>query len=402
MASPARLEPATHSLGICGSQFQPVAALIPEYHDSTRGLTNNPLGVGSGVSRFWYVKCAAISEAQASCALPLGNTEDPGRGFRLAGVALSVMAMVYPFFVPALGLTALLCALLWAKSRGWKSMLRGMGWLGIWSGPPIMYWVLLPYLDPEYARFAALNHIGLFSISVTLVSGGLGAGAIIGIPWLLRGNAHQQMLACFAAAFVVTLNLPAQPWRAHLFNLSPVLIIATLAAWWPTFLRLPRIPRWILVAGFLAIAIVSVPHYMKLKVASLVKFAPPQYISTADVAAIQWIADQRGTDVVLARPDLSPLVAARGHHRVVVGHWLWTHQYERRLVEVEAVFEKGADPRSLISLIKHEQVAWVLIDGDRGVPAWAAGVDPAARFDQTLIFRADRLLEHLEGRSGAS
>src|SRR6202035_2771085 len=33
-------------------------------------------------------------------ALPLGNMEHPGRGLRLAGVALFVMAMVYPFYVP--------------------------------------------------------------------------------------------------------------------------------------------------------------------------------------------------------------------------------------------------------------------------------------------------------------
>src|SRR5262249_47349345 len=39
-------------------------------------------------------------------ALPLGNAEDPGRGFRLAAIPLSVMTMVYPFFVPTLGLTA--------------------------------------------------------------------------------------------------------------------------------------------------------------------------------------------------------------------------------------------------------------------------------------------------------
>src|SRR5262249_11774182 len=134
-------------------------------------------------------------------ALPLGNAEDPGRGFRLAAIPLSVMTMVYPFFVPTLGLTAIFCALLWAKGRGWKSMLKGIGWLGVWCGPPIVYWALLPYLDSEYARVAALNHTGLFSIPVTLVNLGLGAGAIIGIPWLFRGNAYQQMLACFTAAF---------------------------------------------------------------------------------------------------------------------------------------------------------------------------------------------------------
>ena len=352
------------------------------------GYEATPTFIGAVNGAYIYLLLATL----VLVVLPMGNNEDPGRGFRRAGVALSAVAMVYPFYVPTLGLTVLFCALLWGRTRGWKSMLKGMVWLGMWSGPPMMYWAILPYLDPEFAR--GYFPLPLFSIPVTLVSMGLGAGAIIGIPWLLRGNAYQQMLACFAAAFVIAINLPVQPWRAHLLQLSPVLIIATLAVWWPKFLRLGRGPRWILVAGFLVAAIVSVPRYIKPEVTTLVEFAPPQYISTGDVAAIQWIADQQGTDVVLARPDLSLFVAARGHHRVVGGHWSWTYQYERRLAEVEAVFENGADPRSLI---KHEQVAWVLIDGDRGVPAWAAGVDPAARFDQTLILQADRLLEHLDG-----
>jgi hypothetical protein len=342
------------------------------------GTDATPTFIGAVQGAYIYLLLATL----VLVVLPMGNNEDPGRGFRRAGVALSVMAMVYPYYVPTLGLTVLFCALLWGRTRGWKSMLKGMVWLGMWSGPPMMYWAMLPYLDPEYARgFAVVNPLPLFSIPVTLVSIGLGAGAIIGIPWLLRGNAYQQMLACFAAAFVVALNLPVHPWRAHLFHLGPVLIIATLAVWWPKFLRLGRGPRWILVAGFLVAAIGCGSRYIALEIPGLLRFAPPQYISTADVAAIQWIADQRRTDVVLARPDLSLFVAARGHHRVVVGHWSWTHQYEKRLVEVEAVFENGADPRSLISLIEHEQVAWVLIDGDRGVPAWAVGVDPAARFD---------------------
>jgi hypothetical protein len=368
-------------------------------HKNTRlveliGGDATPTFIGDVNGAYIYLPLAIL----VLIALPLGNAEDPGRGLRLAAVPLSVTAMVYPFFVPTLGLTAILCALLWAKSRGWKSMLKGIGWLGIWSGPPIMYWALLPHLDPEYGRFAAANHLerlralGSFSVPVILVSIGLGSGAIIGIPRLFRGNAYQQVLACFAAAFVIALNVPVHPWRMHLFNLSPVLIIATLAAWWPILLWLRRGLRWILAAGFLLAATISVPYYTSHKVARLVQFSPPLYISTGDLAAIQWIADQPGTDVVLARSDLSPLVAARGHHRVVVGHWLWTHQYERRRLEVDAIFEDGADPRSLL---KHEEVAWVLVDGDRGVPTWAAGVDPAARFDQTLIIRADRLLEYL-------
>ena len=62
-------------------------------------------------------------------ALPLYSSSDATRGFRTAAVLLAVVAVVYPFFVPTLGLTAVLCALVWAKSRGWWTMLRGMGWL---------------------------------------------------------------------------------------------------------------------------------------------------------------------------------------------------------------------------------------------------------------------------------
>ena len=325
-------------------------------------------------------------------ALPLGGAADAARGFRVAGVLLSVLAVVYPFFCPILGLTAVLCALLWARSRGCRSMLTGIGWLGLWSGLPMAYWLVLPRFDAEYARFAAANVQGLFSIPVILVSLGLSAGAIIGIPRLLRGNTYQQMLACFSVAFCTALYIPAHPFRQHLFILSPVLVIAALAAWWPIFLRLRRFPRWILASTLLAAATISAPYYGVRNLKSLVSFAPPAYITSGNVAAIHWIAEQPGTEVVLARWDLSPLVASRGHHRVVVAHPLWTIQFKRRRAEVVTIFENGADPRSLL---QQEQVAWVLIDEDRGVPAWAAGVKPVVRFDGTVVLRADQLLEHL-------
>jgi hypothetical protein len=228
---------------------------------------------------------------------------------------------------------------------------------------------------------------------MTLVSLGLGSGAIIGIPRLLRANAYQQMLACFAVAFIVALYVPAHPWRSHIFYLSPVLVIGALAAWWPVLLRLHRGLRWILVGGLLAAAMISTPYYYARNIRGLTHFERPAYLTSGDVAAIQWIAEQPGTDVVLARADLSPWVASRGHHRVVVGNAYWTREYRRRRAEVEAIFEGGADPRPLL---RAERVTWVLIDEDRGAPAWARGVEPAVRFDQTVVLRADRLLAHLE------
>jgi hypothetical protein len=381
-------------IALLAGSFAPLAhgavivGLIHRNIATVRSVGGNatPIFAGPGL----YLLLAVVVLA----ALPTGHTQDPARGFRLAGIALFALAAVYPFFIPTLWLTAGLCAVLWIRRWGWRQMLRGLGWLGILSGLPMLYWAMLPRVDSEYAHFAAGNVQPLFTPVVTLVSLGLGSGAIIGIPRLLRANAYQQMLACFAAAFIVALYVPAHPWRSHIFYLSPVLVIAALAAWWPVLLRLRRGLRWILAGGLLAAATISIPYYYARNVSGLAHLAPPTYLTSGDVAAIRWIADQPGTDVVLARWDLSPWIASRGHHRVVVGNYLWTHEYRRRRAEVQAIFEDGADPRPLL---RAEQVAWVIIDEDRGKPAWAQGVQPAARFDQTVVLRADRLLEHLEG-----
>ena len=325
--------------------------------------------------------------------IPVQDPQDAARGFRHASVALFGIALIYPYLVPILLLTGVLCAALWAKDRGWKSMLKGIVWLVICSGLPMTYWALLPRIDVEYARISAANYAPLFSIPFVFVNLGLSIGAIVGIPRLLRGNAYQQMLACFTAAFVLALYFPAQPWRPHLFLFTPVLAIAAFAAWSPIFLRLRAWPRWIVIGSLFTAAMISTPWYFYWKIKDMVRFAPPTYITAGDDAAIQWIANKPGNEVVLARADLSPFVASRGHHRVLVGHYLWTHEYRRRRAEVDAVFENGLDPRSLLTT---EKIAWVLIDGDRGVPAWATGVEPAARFDQTVVLRADQLIQHLE------
>jgi len=325
-------------------------------------------------------------------AVPSYTAADAARGFRAAAVLLSIVAVTYPFFVPTLGLTAVLCALVWAKSRGWWPMLRGIGWLMLWSVLPLTYWFVLPHVDAEYARFAAKNVTGFFSIPVILVNLGLSAGAVVGIPRLLRGNPYQQMLACCTVAFCVALYTPSHPCRVHLFLLSPVLVIAALAAWCPVLMRLRRFTRWILASSLLGAASLGAAYHHKEILECLLDFAPMAYITNGDVAAMQWIGEQQGTEVVLARCDLSPFVASRGHHRVVVGHPLWTAQYKRRRAEVARIFENGADPRSLL---EEEHVAWILIDEERGVPAWAAGVKPAVRFDRTVVLRADQLLEHL-------
>jgi hypothetical protein len=324
-------------------------------------------------------------------ALP-SNTQNPGSGFRRAAIALCPLAAIYPFFIPTLWLTAGFSALLWSATYGWKRILRGLSWLVFFSGISMSYWAVLPLIDTEYARFAHSNWVPLLSLPCALVSIGLGLGAIIGLPRLLRGNNYQQMLASFTLAFITALYVPAHPWRSHIFNLSPVLIIATFAAWSPVLLQLGR-RHWIVAGSFLVAVTLNNLYYYARNVRGLLNFGPPTYLTTGDLAAIQWISSRPGIDVVLARSDLSPWVASRGHHRVIVGHYLWTHEYRRRRAEVDAIFDIGANPQPLI---RKDHVRWVLIDGDRGVPIWARGIRPAVRFDRTIILSADDLFVRSE------
>jgi hypothetical protein len=319
-------------------------------------------------------------------ALP-ANSQDPSRGFRRAALALCPLAAIYPFFVPTLWLTAVFSALVRAATCGWRRIFPGLSWLFFFSGIPMLYWAVLPRIDSEYARFAGSNWSPLLSLPCVLVTVGLGLGAIVGLPRLLRGNSYQQMLACFTLAFMTALYVPAHPWRSHIFYLSPVLIIAAFAAWSPGMLEFSR-RHWILAGSVLMAITASNLYYYARNVRGLFTFGPPTYLTTGDMAAIRWVAACPETDVVLARWDLSPWVASRGHHRVIVGHFLWTHEYRRRRAVVERIFNIGADPRPLI---RRDHVKWILIDGDRGVPSWAQGVSPAVRFDRTFVLRADDL-----------
>ena len=101
--------------------------------------------------------------------IPVQDPQDAARGFRHASVGLFGIALIYPYLVPILLLTGVLCAALWAKDRGWKSMLKGIVWLVICSGLPMTYWALLPRIDVEYARISAANYAPLFSIPFVFV-----------------------------------------------------------------------------------------------------------------------------------------------------------------------------------------------------------------------------------------
>jgi hypothetical protein len=324
--------------------------------------------------------------------LSSGNVEELNGAIRWTGVAMFVALAVYPFFGPALGLTTGLYMVLCARRHGWRTTIRPLAWIGACAVLPAAYWLLLPRVDPEFAHFQSINRTPLFSPAAVVLNFGLASGALLGLPRLLRGNRTQQVLGCFTIAVMVALFTPDHPWRSHLYYLSPVLVIAALAAWWPVVGRLRGAWRWLVVAALLPPSLGGDPYYYTRYLSALTSAGPPVFMPYGDQEAIRWLGQQTDDGVVLAPAYVSPWVAARTQHHVLVGHGLWTHDYYRRLDELRRVFDEGADPAPVM---RQENIGWILITTQTPAPAWADGIEPAVRFGATRVLQADALLQHV-------
>jgi hypothetical protein len=374
-------------VALLAGSFQPLVLFIHRLgvpgwsHVSGVGGGTSPLSAGA-----WpYLPLAVL----VLVLLARVDPARPGQAFRRAALALFLEALIYPFFVPALWLTGALWAFLVARVSGRRSVLTGFAWFTASAAAPMVYYALvLPRVDPEFERFSRLNHVPVLGVGGILTSLGLGLAALVGLPRLLRGNDGQRVLACFTIAAVVAFCLPRHPDRSHILYLNPLLVLAAFAAWWPV-LRMHRPGRWHVLAGVAtAGALVAAPYYYRPQVESLTPQAPPIFLDEGQRAAFAWLGRRHDDGVVLARSDISPWVAAKANHRVLVGHYLWTHDWEQRGREVDAIFDAGVDP---LPVIRRFGVTWVLIDGERGVPAWIRGARPVARLGKTEIFSARAL-----------
>jgi hypothetical protein len=373
-------------VALLAGSFQPLVLYAHDLglrgwsHLSGVGVDNSPPSAGT-----WLILPLAV----LTLVFLARPARDPTSGFRRAGVALAVETAVYPFLAPALWLTGAFYALLLTRRIGWRRVLPGVTWFTVLPLAPLLYYaVVLPSVDPEFDRFSRLNYVPIFGLGGLLTSLGLGVATLIGLPRLLRGNEAQRVLGCAAVAVVVALYLPRHPDRSHVLYLGPILVIGAFAAWWPE-LRARPLGRWHLLAAVaVAAALVSAPYYYRFRIEALADRAAPAFLTAGDRAAFSWLARQHDGGVVLARTDIGPWVAARGRHRVIAGHYLWTHDWDERRREVDAVFERGADPRPLI---RRFGVTWVVVDTERGTPRWARGIAPDRSFDSTIVLAARQL-----------
>jgi hypothetical protein len=319
------------------------------------------------------------------------------KGFALAGIALAATAAVYPFYAPTLGVVTVVCLVLWRGSLGRERTTRAALWALVPAIPPFAYYALLPKIDSEFAHFQALNHQPIFSLKVLLLSFGVGLIALAGVPRLFRGGHIQQMFGVLAVTVLFFLFIPQTPWRSHLLHFSPFLVIGAFAAWEPVFERLGERRRRIgvlVVIGCMIAGAAATPYYLWKMAHTEAQAEAPQFITSGEHDAITWLAERSGNDTVLAPSNVSPWVAAWASKRVVVGHFLWTHNYDANRRNVDAIYA-GVDPSRLI---RQFGVKWILVD-TTSLPTWAHGLQPAAHFSGAEILDSAAVLATHERRS---
>jgi hypothetical protein len=141
------------------------------------------------------------------------------------------------------------------------------------------------------------------------------------------------------------------------------------------------------IAGCLLLSATAAPYYFWKIGRVESQTQPPEFLSTGDDKAIAWLAGQPGSDTVLAPSDVSPWVAAWAAKRVVVGHFLWTHDFKANRQAVDAVYG-GANPAPLI---KKLGIRWIIVHTDAR-PRWAQGVAPVATFPGSAVLDASTIL----------
>jgi hypothetical protein len=361
-------------LALVAGTYAPLLRLTPFQYRG--GGEATPVFAG----QFLFLAVAVLAVVALSSEPSRG---DPVQPFRRAGLVLLFLGAIYPFFVPVLCIAGGLFALFRARVLGRRTVIRATAWLIGLSALPMLYYAVLPHIDADFGHFASGNYLPILSPVEVVVNLGLGLGAYLGLRRLLAGSRAAQAIGCVAIALAVSLYTPRYPWRSHLFYLVPILVVGAGVAWWPQLRRWPAIARYSIVVAVIA-SIASLPYYYRSNVTGVLDVRAPAYLTIGDVQAIQWLAHHDGDDVVLARSDVSPWIAAWARHRVLVGHYLWTYDYAQRKAEVDRVFA-GRDPATLITQF---DVRWILIDANRPVPSWARGVAPVKRFGTAVILRA--------------
>ena len=239
--------------------------------------------------------------------------------------------------------------------------------MGISQMPIVAYdlWVLRT--QPVFAGWSAQNvtlspplRVYLWGYGLLLVLGVVGL-----VVWARRGGQGLAFPAIWIVLVAVLIHLPWNLQRRFLEGVQvPLGLLAGIGLAEGLFPEpggqsLSR-PRWLAMAMLVALAAMSnlyltVGHTFAVATRDSRLYWPAEVL-----AGIDWLGEHtQPEDTVLSSFEAGNLIPARIGHRVVLGHWMETVEYERKKAEVARFFAADTPDRERVALLEQYGVAYL-------------------------------------------
>jgi len=344
--------------------------------------------------------CAAISLLLAIYLLLLRRPEGPSPGEgALAVLASLALGAIHPY---ALLLADLLPVLYWAaeglrtRRVAWRG-LAAVAAMGIAQSPLLAYDLWVFRTQPVFAAWSAQNvtlspplRVYLFGYGVLLALGGVGSAV-----WA-RGERRGLAFLLLWIGLVATLShLPWNLQRRFLEGVQvPLGVLAGVGlaeGLWPPGRGQAR-RRWLAQATVVVLAATS-NLYLTAALTLAAGRSPGPFWPADVLAGVDWLGENTSwEETVLAGFEVGNLIPARIGHRVVLGHWMETVDYEGKQAAVDRFFSSATPEEERLALLSGWEVGWVFYGPEERAlgdfdPAESAYLEPAFRRGEATVYR---------------
>ena len=269
------------------------------------------------------------------------------------------------------------------RALGWRAIPWRLVWMGVivvgLSAPAGLYSFLLTQLDPIWRQvLSQFGNADVYSPMPWAVWALMGPTFLLALAqqvraglFRLRGLDDKALFlkAWFWANFAL-LYLPTDyqikmlnGWQVPTAILATQFVFDVIVPWLGR--RASTLRAWAPQMAALALLAVVVPTNLYLfawRFIDLGRHTYPYYLSTDEVAALEWLRDNgTGDDVVLASLAVGQYVPALSGERAVLAHWAQTVAYFDKRDEVTAFYAADTTPAVRQALLDKYNVHYVIV-----------------------------------------
>ena len=350
----------------------------------------------------------AVALLLSTFVLLLGLVEESGkRAFPLKDVGLLILyscglGLIHPHMLLLADLVPVLY-LVWRTATERRLPVRFLLaclTMGLGQVPLLLYDYVVFTTHPVFRAWAAQN----LTLSPPPVYYILGYGLVIllaiwGVPLTFRASQRMPFCLIWASVVVILAYLPWGLQRRFLEGVHVALcvlagyglvdgLMPVLAHPLGRIARLlrysPRRLRWLTQALILVLAAISNLYLVSNYVLAAATRHPALFRTADEVAAVQWLdVHSEWDETVLAAYETGNWIAGAIGHRVVLGHWAETVDYELKRMQVADFYAAGTTGADRRELLDRWGVRYVYVGP---LERASGGLFPSAVSDLELAF----------------